>query len=116
MTTTERGHGRGSCSSESQQKTKSKKTLQDYAFYIGLAKQASDHNAVAKFLINHICKMHTNGNDVTNALEDGKTVDANTWKLSWLASAKSPITKRAQCNAKTKECKILYKAEVDSWI
>ena len=65
MTITGRGRGRGSTFSgrgrsgrftknRSQQKTESKKTLSDYTYYIGSAKQASDYNTVTKFLINYI--------------------------------------------------------------
>ena len=98
MTMTGRGCGRGLFSSgrgrggrhtrcRPQHKTESKKTLQDYAHCIGSAKQASDYNAVTKFLINHIRKTCTNGDDIANALEDGKALDVNTWKPTLAVSA-----------------------------
>ena len=127
MTTSGQGHGRGTHSSgrgrgghfnrnRSQQKTESKKTLQDYTFYIGSAKQASDYNTVSRFLINHIHKTYTNGDDIANALEDGKSADVDSWKPSLSVSTKDPVTKKAEYEAENEENKIIYKAEVDSWI
>lgn len=37
--------------------------------YLGLAKQASDDESTAKFLVNHIKKIHDYANEVGNALE-----------------------------------------------
>ncbi len=107
MTTTGRGRGRGSYSSgrgrggrfsrsRSQQKTESKKTLQDYTYYIGSAKQASDYSTVTKFLINHIRKTYTNGNDIANALEEGKSMDVDAWRPTLLLSSKDPNTEKAE--------------------
>jgi len=113
MTTTGRGHGRGSYSSgrgragcfnqsrSQEQKTKSKKTLQDYTYYIGLAKQASDYNTVTKYLINHIRKTYTNGDDITNALDEGKTVDVGTWKPTLSVSTKDPDREQARMTSFT---------------
>ena len=127
MPTTGRGHGRGLYSSgrgrggwyrrtRSQQKTESKKTLQDYMYYIGSPKQASNYTTVTKFLINYIRKTYNNGNDITNALEDGKTVNTELWRPSLSVSMKDLTSQKAQFEAKTEEFKILYKAKLDSWI
>ena len=127
MTTQGRGRGRGSYSSgrgragrfnrtRSQQKTESRKTLQDYTYYIGSAKQASDYNTVTKYLINYVRKTYTNGDDIANALDDGTPVDINDWKPTLSISAKDQVKEKQEYEAETEEYKILYKAEVDSWI
>ena len=128
MTTLGRGHGRGSYSSgrgrgghfnrnrSQQKKTESKKTLQDYTYYIGSAKQASDYNTVTKYIINHIQKQYNNGDDIAKALEEGKTADMDAWKPKMDTSTKDPINEKAEYEAETEQNKIMYKAKVDSWI
>ena len=44
------GRGRG-CSTPS--KASSKKTVEDYSFYMGSSKQASDFEITAEFVVNH---------------------------------------------------------------
>ena len=100
----------------SNQKTKSKKTIQDYAHYVGSLKQASDCSAVTKFLINHMRKTYTNSDDIADALEAGKTIDADTWKPNLKLSTADATTEKEKHDAKNKECTIMHKSEVDSWI
>ena len=66
-----RGRGRGSRNYDSTRyKTQEQcKSLQDYVYHIGSAKQASDYVIVTKYLLNHICKTYTFGDDIANALE-----------------------------------------------
>ena len=45
-----------------------KKTLQDFTFYVGSAKQASDYENTALFVINHIKKYFDRGNDIAETL------------------------------------------------
>ena len=69
-----RGGGRGG-----QQKSKStskdkvvekkKKTITDYTYYMGSAKQASDFETTTQFVINHIKKTYEYGNDIGTALK-----------------------------------------------
>ena len=49
-----------------------RKTVHDYVYYIGSAKQASDFVIVTKYLLNHIRKTYTFGDDVADALEKEK--------------------------------------------
>ena len=51
------------------------KSLQDYVYHIGSAKQASDYVIVMKYLLNHICKTYTFGDDIANALETQTEMD-----------------------------------------
>ena len=46
-----------------------KKTLQDFTFYVGSAKQASNYKNMALFMINHIKKDLNKGNDIAKALQ-----------------------------------------------
>jgi hypothetical protein len=41
--------------------TSKKKTLEDYYFYVGSAKQASNYESAADFIINHIKKEYERG-------------------------------------------------------
>ena len=106
MTTTGSGHGRGMYSlgggrgghsvgwNRPQQKTKSKKTLQDYTYYIGSAKQASDYSMVTKYLINHIHKTYTNGDNIANTLKATTAVDLDMWRLMLSQSIKDPTMQK----------------------
>ena len=51
------------------------KSLQDYVYHIGSAKQASDYVTVTKYLLNRICKTYTFGDDIANALETQTEMD-----------------------------------------
>ena len=48
---------------------KKKKTLTDYTFYLGSAKQASDYEITVEYVINHIKKTYEFGNDIGTALK-----------------------------------------------
>jgi hypothetical protein len=71
---------------------------------------------ITKFLINHICKTHTNGDDIANALDEGAAADAEAWKLKMKISKKDPMTQPAKCRAEMEQSETLCTAEVDSWI
>ena len=61
--------GNNSNQGKSQTKT-SRKTLQDYQYYLGSSKQAADYQQTTEFLINHIRKTYEYGNDIATALEE----------------------------------------------
>ena len=46
---------------------KKKKTIEDYFFYVGSSKQASDYEVTADFVINHIKKTFEYGQDISDA-------------------------------------------------
>jgi hypothetical protein len=73
------GHG-GRCRGRGgSTKTKTKKTVEDYVFYVGSSKQASDYEMTAEFVVNHIKKTFDRGNDIAEALRT--LVKANAPKL-----------------------------------
>ena len=62
-------------------KDKKKKTqLEDYFFYVGSTKQASDYEVTANFVINHIKKTYDYGFDISEALRNLKEPDTDLWK------------------------------------
>jgi hypothetical protein len=58
-----RGRGRGGPT-----QTKTKKTVEDYFFYVGSSKQASDYELTAEVVVNHIKKTFDRGNDIAEAI------------------------------------------------
>jgi len=69
--------GRGGCG---QGAFKKKKTIEDYVYYVGSARQASDYEITTEFVINHIRKTYTDGEDIATALETLQDVDVKDWK------------------------------------
>ena len=57
-----------------------KKNLQDYQYYLGSAKQASDYEATTSYLINQIKKTYAYGNDIATALDRLQHVDLSPFK------------------------------------
>ena len=45
-----------------------KKAIEDYYFYVGSSKQVLDFETTYEFLLNHIEKTYTYGNDISEAL------------------------------------------------
>ena len=66
-----KGSGRGPRSFSTKQtgKDQVKKDVSDYIYHIGTAKQASDFVVVMRYLINHIKKTYSSGEDISEALE-----------------------------------------------
>ena len=49
---------------------KTKKSIEDCVFYPGSNKQAGDFDTNYEFIVNHIKKTHTYGNDVAETLRE----------------------------------------------
>ena len=62
------GHGGRGRGRESPTISKTKKTVEDYFFYVGSSKQASNYEITAEFVVNHIKKDFDRGNDIAEAL------------------------------------------------
>jgi hypothetical protein len=71
------GRGRGGTSSTIPAYTK--KTVEDYFFYVGSSKQASDYEITNEFVVNHIKKTFHCDNDVAEALRRLVKADTDTW-------------------------------------
>lgn len=71
--------GRGGFSKKQENKgnktPNKKKTLADYVYYLGSAKQASDYEMTTEFIINYVKKTYDYGHDIAAALKDLEEVD-----------------------------------------
>ena len=72
-----RNGGRGG---RSQGAFKKKKSIEYYVYYVGSARQASDFKVATEFVINHIGKTYTDGEDIATALETLEDPDEKEWK------------------------------------
>jgi len=58
---------------------KKKKSIEDYVYYVGSARQASDYEITTEFVINYIRKTYTDGEDIATALETLEDIDVKDW-------------------------------------
>jgi hypothetical protein len=100
-----RGRGRGGSAP-----TKTKKTVEDYFFYVGSSKQASDYEITAEFVVNHIKKTFDRGNDIARASRALVKANTSLWKPTLCASTETdaPVKERED-----KQSVMEYKAELD---
>jgi hypothetical protein len=57
-----------------------KKSVNDYNYYLGSAKQASNYEMTTEYLINYIIKTFENGNDIGQALRDLEYPNPDSWR------------------------------------
>ena len=57
-----------------------KKSIQDYNYYLGSAKQATEYEEVTEYLINHIKKTYEFGNDIAMAINNQEPIITESWK------------------------------------
>jgi Reverse transcriptase (RNA-dependent DNA polymerase) len=97
----------------------SKKTLSDYIYYLGSAKQAADYDTTTEYILNHIIKTFTFGNDIATALSDenGNDYDMSQHKpvLEQVASDDTFLTE-AEAEVVNEQYKIEFKAEYDAYM
>ena len=62
------------------QSFKKKKNIDDYVYYVGSTRQASDYEITTEFVINHIRKTYSDGEDIATALETLQDIDVKNWK------------------------------------
>jgi hypothetical protein len=73
--------GRGGRKPQAQkQEIKKKKSIEDYFFYVGSSKQASDFETTAEFLVNYVKKTFDRGHDIAEALRTLEPIDTEVWK------------------------------------
>lgn len=113
-----RGGGRTSSNSNSGGNNKivykpSKKTLSDYVYYLGSAKQAADYETTTEFIINHIKKTFDFGNDIATALEDlqNYNIDKHKPKLQFSDNTLDEVR-----DNENEQYKIEFKAEFDGFM
>ena len=70
-----RGRGRSTPT-----KIHTKKSLENYLFYVESINQASDYEIMSEFVFNHIKKTFVYGNDVSEAFQKRVKADTYFWK------------------------------------
>ena len=63
-----RGGGRTTRFTNRKENPKKKKTLEDYYFYVGSSKQASDFETIYEYLVDYIKRTYNRGNDIAESL------------------------------------------------
>ena len=107
-----RGRGRGRCSGKFNSASKVPqqcKTLQDYQYYIGSSKQASNDVTITLYLINHVQKTFDYGDNIASALDRKAEVDLSAHMPQLQQSTDSDQDVKDQ---KNKQFKMLYEAEI----
>ena len=98
----------------SQQKSeKKKKTIEDYCFYVGSSKQASDFETTSEFILNYVKKTYHRGNDISESLRELKKTDTNLWKpkLQFSTETEDEAKKR-----ENRQFELEHKAEFDEYM
>jgi hypothetical protein len=63
-------------------KKETKNFVNDYNYYLGSAKQASDYEMTTKYLINYIFRTFKYGNNIGQALRELEYPNPDSWKPS----------------------------------
>ena len=95
------------------QSFKKKKSIDDYVYYVGSARQASDYEITTEFVINHIRKTYTDGEDIATALETLQDIDVKNWKPTIETSLELDDQIRA---TEQKQFDMEYKMEYDDYM
>ena len=66
-----------------------KKTIEDYVFYIGSNRQASDYEITVEFILNYIKMTYQDGNDIAESLKKETKANADAWSPTLKFSASS---------------------------
>ena len=112
-----RSLGRGSQGRGPRQNTneniKTKKKLEDYYFSVGSNKQASDFETTCEFILNHIKKTYTRGNDISEALRKQQEPNKDDWKPTLsMSNSLDDDTKERE----NRQFELEYKAEYDEYM
>jgi hypothetical protein len=94
-------------------KATKRKSLEDYVYYIGSAKQASDFVTITKYLINEIAQTFEYGNDIAQSLEARTKLDIDTYMPELKISTSNDDTTKER---EDKQFKMLYEAKIRSHV
>jgi hypothetical protein len=94
-----------------------KKSVNDYNYYLRSVKQASNHEMTTKYLINYIVKTFKYGNNIGQALREIEYPDPNSWRPTMRQSVHpgNYPADEAQRAFKNKQFKIKFKSEFDNF-
>ena len=93
--------------------TKKKKELNDYIYYTGSHRQASDYEKTTEFLINYIKGEYVYGNDIAESIRNGKYEDTSKWYPKLETSTETDPEKKKIMDI---ELQMKYKAQLDATI
>ena len=65
---------------KSNSKHDTKKSVEDYCFYIGSVNRVTNYDTTSQFIMNHIKKTYVRGDDVSEALRRYVKVDTSKWE------------------------------------
>jgi hypothetical protein len=113
----QRGARKSSTKSSGMPKKEIKKSVNDYNYYLGSAKQASDYETTTKFLINYIIKTFEYRNDIGQALRELEYPDPDSWKPTMQQSTHlgNDPDDEAQRAFENKQFEIEFKSEFDNF-
>ena len=116
---------KSSTKSSSMPKKETKKSVNDYNYYLGSAKQASNYETTTKFLINYIVKTFEYGNNISQALRELEYPDPDSWRPTPDPDSGDYYAQRshlgndpndeAQRAFENKQFKIKFKSEFDDF-
>jgi hypothetical protein len=89
-----------------------KKSINDYSYYLGSAKQASDYENTTEYLINHIKKVFDYGSDIGTALKLLEPISTSAWKPRMQVSIATTEEDRA---AENRQYEIEFKDDYDTY-
>ena len=89
-----------------------KKSFNDYNYYLGSAKQASDYETTTEYLINSIKKVFDYGKSIGTALKLLEPMSTSAWKPSMQASL---ATTNEEHSAENRQYEIEFKADYDAY-
>ena len=90
--------------------THKKKGIDEYNFYIGTSKQASDYEVTSEFIINYIKRTFQHGNDIAESLRTLTLIDTEKWKPNLKASK---VDDENIAKLENRQFEIEFKASLD---
>ena len=78
-----------------------KKSVNNYNYYLGSAKQASDYENTTEYLINYIKKVFDYGSGIGTALESLEPMSTMAWLEAKYASEHCNNRRRSRCGEST---------------
>ena len=89
-----------------------KKSPNEWVYYLGSARQASDYEALTKFLINQIQQNFEFGDDIATAIINQEPINTEAWKpILKKSNNPDPETKELE----TEQFKIEFQANYDHY-
>jgi hypothetical protein len=114
---TQRGAHKPSAKSSGMPKKEIKKSVNDYNYYLGSAKQASNYEMTTEFLINLIVKTFKCRNNIGQALRELEYPDPDSWKptMRQRTHLGNDPDDEAQRAFENKQFEIKFKSEFDDF-